>query len=222
MNDIDVQNLIDRIKGSVNEHLDRFVFEPFDDLTRKQIAATIESYLADLKAGRFIADFGVVCSEANNPPMSQDNGELIVDFFIRPISFTDDLIHFHTPLSKGLSMATAPSSQSFPSFGTTGQSQAAAPQPWITSAMAAAITAESLKPQYSTSSDLPSVTLLSYDAAGNRIEMRLEPEASITAHESTKLLMLVISALYNGDQFSSYEYVRKNDLERHFKFKQVG
>src|SRR5690606_36397716 len=61
-----------------------FVFEPNDDITRKQITGVIQSFCVDLVAKRGITDFYVNCSLENNTPARIDRNELWVDVFVSP------------------------------------------------------------------------------------------------------------------------------------------
>ena len=62
-----------------------FVFEPNDSITRKQIAAVVQSLFIDLVAKRGIYDYIVVCDESNNTPARIDRSELWIDVAIEPV-----------------------------------------------------------------------------------------------------------------------------------------
>jgi hypothetical protein len=62
-----------------------FVFEPNDSITRKQIAAVVQSLLIDLVAKRGIYDYLVICDESNNTPARIDRSELWIDVAIEPV-----------------------------------------------------------------------------------------------------------------------------------------
>jgi len=67
---------------------------------------------------------------------------------------------------------------------------------------------------------LPSIDFHTHDDAGKSIKMTLLPEGQISAYESLQLMMLMQAAMTNPSSFSVYHFVRKNNLERHFKYSQ--
>ena len=72
---------------------------------------------------------------------------------------------------------------------------------------------------YMNKPDLPELMIESMDENGRLVKMVLSPESSISPPEVTKLLMLVTTIMLQGvGGFSVYAYVKKNNLERHFKY----
>ena len=70
----------------------------------------------------------------------------------------------------------------------------------------------------SDSDSLPIVMLQGEDDSGNWICMELQPEASINASDAFKLTQLLRAYDRHSHEFSVYRYVKKHNLERHFKF----
>lgn len=68
-----------------------------------------------------------------------------------------------------------------------------------------------------TNADLPATVFHMHDDSQKEITMTLKPEYSITAPESMKIMMMLAAAIYSP-QFSVFQFVKKNDLERHFKY----
>ena len=60
------------------------VFEFNDAYTRNAILSMFNPYLAQVKAGRGITDFLVVCDESNNTLEVISKNELRVDIYIKP------------------------------------------------------------------------------------------------------------------------------------------
>ncbi len=71
----------------------------------------------------------------------------------------------------------------------------------------------------SNSPDLPKLFFYSKDDHGNSIQMELVPEYQMSPHEALLLTRLVIAAQSGlSQQFSAFAFVKKNNLERHFKY----
>lgn len=66
--------------------------------------------------------------------------------------------------------------------------------------------------------ELPEMTLMSWDENENEVQMTLTPEASITSSDALKIFMLVMAVSVAPDEFCALAYVKKNNLERHFKY----
>ena len=82
---INVARLVAYIRRTLTIAARPFVFEPNDDITRKQIAGVIQSLFVDLVAKRGIYDYLVVCDSSNNTPARIDANELWVDCAIEPV-----------------------------------------------------------------------------------------------------------------------------------------
>lgn len=68
--------------------------------------------------------------------------------------------------------------------------------------------------------ELPSFTFNGYDFEGKKITMIFKPEATISTLEVLKIMLLINAAANSPSKFSVYAYIKKNNLERHFKFTQ--
>ena len=60
------------------------LFEFNDAFTRSQFKNLVEPFLRDVKGGRGIYDFKVVCDETNNTPERVDRNEFWGDIYIKP------------------------------------------------------------------------------------------------------------------------------------------
>lgn len=73
------------------------------------------------------------------------------------------------------------------------------------------------------SDTIPAITFSDYDENGSRMNLVLNPEYSISAIDSMKIssMMFYISMVPQyHHEFSVLKYVRKHNLEKHFKFVQ--
>lgn len=68
---------------------------------------------------------------------------------------------------------------------------------------------------------MPQIIIYGETPAGEKVSLTLEPEASISASDSLKLSMLLIIASQNTRSIDYYGYIQDNNLERHFRIKQV-
>ena len=73
-------------------------------------------------------------------------------------------------------------------------------------------------PSLSQSSDLPNISLTTWDENENEIVLTLKPEGNISAADSLKLVMLVMAVSAAPYEFSALAYVKRNNLERHFTY----
>ena len=73
---------------------------------------------------------------------------------------------------------------------------------------------------YNQSPELPAVVFNGYDFDEKKIVMTLKPEATISTLEVFKILMLINAATQTPNKFSVFAFIKKNNLERHFKFAQ--
>ena len=62
-----------------------FLFEPNDAQTRREIKASMDSFLVNLVNQRALYDFIVICDTTNNTPTRIDRSELWVDIAIEPV-----------------------------------------------------------------------------------------------------------------------------------------
>jgi phage tail sheath protein FI len=82
---INVARLVAFLRGRLEQIGKLFLFEPNDEITRNEIANTVNSLLIDLIAKRAIYDYLVVCDTSNNTPARIDRNELYVDVAIEPV-----------------------------------------------------------------------------------------------------------------------------------------
>lgn len=82
---INVARLVAFLRGRLEEIGKLFLFEPNDEITRNEIANTVNSLMIDLIAKRAIYDYLVVCDLSNNTPARIDRNELWVDIAIEPV-----------------------------------------------------------------------------------------------------------------------------------------
>jgi hypothetical protein len=82
---INVARLVAFLRGRLEQIGKLFLFEPNDEITRNEIANTVNSLMIDLIAKRAIYDYLVVCDLSNNTPARIDRNELWVDVAIEPV-----------------------------------------------------------------------------------------------------------------------------------------
>lgn len=81
---INVARLIMFIRRGVRKALYRFLMEPNDDITRKNVTSLVNSYLHDIKIKRGLYDFAVLCDTSNNTADTIDRNELYVHIALKP------------------------------------------------------------------------------------------------------------------------------------------
>ena len=81
---VSVRMLMIFIKKNLTQLLRNFIFEPNDRILWRQVAATIEPFLADIQARRGLTAFRVIVDETNNTPERIDRNELWVSVFLKP------------------------------------------------------------------------------------------------------------------------------------------
>jgi hypothetical protein len=82
---INVARLVAFLRGRLEEVGKLFLFEPNDEITRREIANLCSSLMIDLVSKRAIYDYLVVCDLSNNTPARIDRNELWVDIAIEPV-----------------------------------------------------------------------------------------------------------------------------------------
>jgi hypothetical protein len=82
---VNVSRLTKYIKRSLRKNLFAYLFEPNDEITRKNAKATADSFLADLMGRRGLYDFATLCDESNNYGERIDRNELWIDVAIKPV-----------------------------------------------------------------------------------------------------------------------------------------
>ena len=81
---VNVRSLFNTMERSLGKMAKYEVMEFNDSYTRNRIISMIKPYLSNVKAGRGIQDFLVICDETNNTPAVIQRNELVVDIYIRP------------------------------------------------------------------------------------------------------------------------------------------
>lgn len=81
---VSVRMLLIFIKKNLIRLLRNFIFEPNDRVLWRQVAATVEPFLADIEARRGLTAFRVIVDETNNTPERIDRNELWVSVFLKP------------------------------------------------------------------------------------------------------------------------------------------
>jgi hypothetical protein len=82
---INVARLVAFLRSRLEQIGKLFLFEPNDEITRNEVANTVNSLMIDLIAKRAIYDYLVVCDLSNNTPARIDRNELWVDIAIEPV-----------------------------------------------------------------------------------------------------------------------------------------
>lgn len=82
---INVSRLVKFIKRQLRKALFSFLFEPNDKITRDNVKAAVDGFLADLIDRRALYDFASICDLSNNTPVRIDRNELWVDVAIKPV-----------------------------------------------------------------------------------------------------------------------------------------
>lgn len=82
---INVSRLVKFIKRQLRKALFSFLFEPNDKITRDNVKAAVDGFLADLIDRRALYDFASLCDTTNNTPTRIDRNELWIDVAIKPV-----------------------------------------------------------------------------------------------------------------------------------------
>lgn len=65
---------------------------------------------------------------------------------------------------------------------------------------------------------LPNLTMTGYELNGDKVQMTISPEASISPIEAVRLMMLMLVVTNVPGNVNPLAYVRKQGLERHFTY----
>lgn len=89
LSNIHVRRLLNFVETTIEKTLEPFIFEPNNANTRLRVRSLINGFLDTVAAGGGLnsdndAGYLVVCDETNNTPDRVDNGELIINIFIKP------------------------------------------------------------------------------------------------------------------------------------------
>lgn len=239
-----LEQLIHFIKTDVDAMLLAQALEPNDALLRASLKASIEDYLLNLENARDIDRFQVFCDEENNSQTRVNRNELYVDILIRPQGYSHDL----SLVSKIGAMATVPVHQlqdddeddvltiignaAGPGGGGGFVIGSGINASGVMSAGSGAYTmngAQSIQSMVgqltldltaNQEPDLPAIVFNGYDYDEKKISMSLQPESTISTVEAFKIILLINAATHTPHKFSAFAYIKKNNLERHFKFAQ--
>lgn len=102
---VNVRMLLIYIKKNLTQLLRNFIFEPNDRILWRQVAATVEPFLADIQARRGLQGFRVVIDETNNTPERIDRNELWVSVFLKPTRTVEFVVLNLVVLRTGASFA---------------------------------------------------------------------------------------------------------------------
>jgi hypothetical protein len=81
---VNVCRLLAYIKRALRKNTFPFVFEPNDQLTRDNLKAVVDGFLADIVVKRGLTDFATQCDASNNTPDRIDRSEMWCDIAIKP------------------------------------------------------------------------------------------------------------------------------------------
>ena len=81
---VNVVRLINYIKKTLGRTANGVLFEVNDASTRSLFANAAAGFLNNIKAGRGLYDFKVVCDESNNPAAILDSNQFVADIYIKP------------------------------------------------------------------------------------------------------------------------------------------
>lgn len=82
---INVSRLVKYIKRQLRKSLFAYLFEPNDEITRRNVKAAVDNFLSTLIDRRALYDFATICDEENNTPQTIDANELYIDIAIKPV-----------------------------------------------------------------------------------------------------------------------------------------
>lgn len=84
MDRVNVSRLVKFMKREIRKALFAYLFEPNDDITRKNVKYAVDNFCLDLVNRRALYDFATIVDDTNNTPQNVDNNELLVDLAIKP------------------------------------------------------------------------------------------------------------------------------------------
>lgn len=82
---VNVSRLVKYIKRQLRKSLYAYLFEPNDEITRRNVKAATDNFLSTLIDRRALYDFATICDEENNTPQTIDSNELYIDVAIKPV-----------------------------------------------------------------------------------------------------------------------------------------
>jgi len=238
MKKTDVQFLVQHVQDLIRETMKPLYFEINDRYTRAEAKAIMNELMFGLLAQDHVYEYEVVCDETINTPMNVDRGDLILDVYFKTKLFKDPICVRGTGMTvilaakdpdKDVSSQQKQSNNSNPVYGANSANGGYAT---ITSGHLTA-SGQSSSSHYSfagapsiplalfvqnQTAELPAMVWELKDDAGQLCKMELKPEGTISAHEALLLTMMMQASASSPLAFSPYMYVKKHNLERHFKF----
>lgn len=82
---VNVSRLVKYIKRQLRKALFAYLFEPNDEITRRNVKAATDNFLSTLVGRRALYDFATICDDVNNNGQTIDNNELYIDVAIKPV-----------------------------------------------------------------------------------------------------------------------------------------
>lgn len=86
---VNVSRLVKYMRRQIRKSLFSWLFEPNDDITRRQVKYAIDNFCMTLVNRRALYDFGTIVNESNNTPETIDNNELHVDLAIKTVKVVE-------------------------------------------------------------------------------------------------------------------------------------
>ena len=89
---VNVRGLFNYLERSLSKMAKYQVMEFNDSYTRNRIVSMIKPFLTDVKAGRGIEDYQVICDTSNNTPQIIAQNQLVVDIYIKPTYVAETIL----------------------------------------------------------------------------------------------------------------------------------
>ncbi|EBF5808969.1 hypothetical protein FI575_09090 [Campylobacter coli] len=89
---VNVVSLFNHLERSLGRMSKYSLFEFNDSFTRNYLVSIIKPFLAQVKAGRGIQDYLVICDTSNNPASVVASNQLVIDVYIKP-TYVAEFIH---------------------------------------------------------------------------------------------------------------------------------
>lgn len=89
---VNVRGLFNYLERSLSKMAKYQVMEFNDSYTRNRIVSMIKPFLTDVKAGRGIEDFQVICDTSNNTPQVIAQNQLVVDIYVKPTYVAETIL----------------------------------------------------------------------------------------------------------------------------------
>ncbi|EAK3475255.1 hypothetical protein BHV26_08580 [Campylobacter coli] len=89
---VNIVSLFNHLERSLGRMSKYSLFEFNDSFTRNYLVSIIKPFLAQVKAGRGIQDYLVICDTSNNPASVIAANQLVIDVYIKP-TYVAEFIH---------------------------------------------------------------------------------------------------------------------------------